>query len=217
MSHTKDIPAFSFKVARSILEMVKYKDVHTFFHCCRVGENARHLAKAAGLTDYEQTVAEYSGLFHDIGKMAVPDHILLKPARLTEDEYNLIKLHPLKSVQIMEPFLDDPFFQDVKAGVESHHERIDGKGYPYGLKDNEIPLMGRLVAIVDAVDAMISTRPYCKGLSIEKVQSELIKYSGSQFDAKLVQIYLATYESYNKSNQESSSKYTAQRILKVAV
>ena len=215
-----EIPDWSSRVTKSILNSLKAKDSHTYFHCLRVGKTARLLGKSAGLSDYEQKVLEYSGIFHDIGKIAVPDDVLFKPARLTRDEYRMMKLHPLQSVEIIAPLIDDPFFKDVMPAVELHHERLDGTGYPYGLEDKDIPLLTKIVSIVDSVDAMVSTRPYCKGMPMERVIGELKRCSGTQFDPDLVKIYIEAYQYWSKEKavdpRESDGVLVADTLLRAA-
>ena len=128
-----DIPDWARVVTKSILETVKSKDPHTFIHCCGVGRSAKLLGKAAGLNEYEQIVLEYAGLLHDVGKVGIPDKILFKPAKLSPEEIHMMKMHPVKSLQIIKPLIHHKFFEDVSQGVELHHERLDGLGYPYGL------------------------------------------------------------------------------------
>jgi HD-GYP domain-containing protein (c-di-GMP phosphodiesterase class II) len=213
-----DIPDWASHVTKALLKTLKAKDPHTFFHCCRVGRSARLLGKAAGLNEYEQHVLEYSGIFHDIGKIAIPDDVLFKPAKLSRDEYRLMKLHPVQSLDIITPLMDEAFFKDVAPAVELHHERLDGTGYPYGLSEKDIPIMTRIVTIVDSVDAMVSSRPYCKGLSMERVISELKRCSGTQFDESLVKIYLEAYKFWEKEKpkQEEGGLLVADHLLKAA-
>ena len=201
-----DIPDWSSKVTKAILNSLKAKDSHTYFHCLRVGKSARLLGKSAGLNDYEQKVLEYSGIFHDIGKIGIPDDVLFKPAKLTRDEYRLMKNHTLQSVEILDPLREVPFFKDIIPAVELHHERLDGTGYPYGLDAKDIPLITRIVSIVDSVDAMVSTRPYCKSMPMDRVISELKKYSGSQFDEDLVKVYIEAHKFWNKESKEDQKK-----------
>lgn len=169
---------------------VRGKDPETFSHCVRVSQAAQRLAQAAGLNEYEQRVAEHTGLFHDIGKIAVPDAILHKPNRLTEEEFEVLRDHPQKSAELISPFINEPFFRDLIPGVLHHHERVDGLGYPHARIGQDLPLMARLVAIVDTFDAMTNDRAYRKGLPEEEVIEELKAFSGRQFDADLVKIYL---------------------------
>ncbi len=185
-----DIPDWATHFASAILQTVKEKDPHTFLHCCRVGRNSRQLAKALGLNLFEQAVMEYSGLFHDVGKVGVPDSILLKPGRLEPAEVEVMKLHPLKSAAIIEPMSHVNFFKELLPGIYAHHERIDGTGYPFNLTGDMIPLSGRVIAIVDSYDAMTNVRPYRNPLSKDKVLKELRDFSGRQFDEHLVKVFL---------------------------
>jgi HD-GYP domain-containing protein (c-di-GMP phosphodiesterase class II) len=185
-----EIPAWAADAASSILQTVLKKDPFTFHHCCRVGLGARRLGKAMQLSNYEQALLEYSGLFHDIGKVGLSDSILLKPGRLTADEFNMMKDHAQMSVDIIRPLTRHAFFRFMIPGIRYHHERFDGKGYPNGLMGEKIPLLARTIAIVDAVDAMMHVRPYREAQSWEYAQKELLDYSGTQFDPNLVRIFL---------------------------
>ncbi len=213
-----DIPDWTTDVTKALLQALKAKDPHTFFHCCRVGKAARLLGKAAGLNEYEQHVLEYSGIYHDIGKIAIPDEVLFKPAKLTRDEYRLMKLHPVQSMEVIAPLMGESFFKDIAPGVELHHERLDGTGYPYGLAEKDIPIMTRIVSIVDSVDAMVSSRPYCKGMPMERVISELKRCSGTQFDEALVRIYLDAYKFWEKerADKDKDNLFVADSLLRAA-
>ncbi len=184
------IPDWATPTAMAILETVKAKDPHTFFHCCRVGRAARLLGRVLGFDSYNQMVLEFSGMLHDVGKVGIPDDILFKSSALSEDEFHMMRLHPLKSAQIIRPLVHNSFFKDVLPGVELHHERPDGLGYPYKLSGSEISEMVRIVTLVDAVDAMMSARPYRKAMSFQFVKSELKKHAGTQFDANMVKEFL---------------------------
>ena len=216
-----NIPDWASRVTKSILNSLKAKDCHTYFHCLRVGRSARLLGRSAGLNGYEQLVLEYSGLFHDVGKIGIPDEILFKPKKLSREEFHLIKLHPLQSIQIIDSLTDTPFFKDILPAVELHHEKLDGTGYPYGLEAKDIPLLTRIVSIVDSVDAMLSTRPYRKGLPMEKALSELKRCSGTQFDEDLVKIYMDAYKFWSKESKDDAKKKddgisVADALLKIA-
>lgn len=140
------------------------------------------------MTEEELVHVRRGALLHDIGKLAIPDSILLKPGKLTEEEWAIMKKHPeyaytmLYPIRYLRPALDIPY---------SHHERWDGKGYPRGLKGEEIPLAARIFAVVDAWDAMRSDRPYRKALPVDEALAEIQKGAGTQFDPKVVEVFLA--------------------------
>lgn len=188
-----DIPDWTLEVANSLMEAVRQKDVETYFHCIRVSRGTRLLAKAAGLNEIDQKAAEFAGLFHDIGKIGIPDSILLKPARLTDEEYELMKNHPEMSVQLLKPLEGVEFFARMLPGIRHHHEWFDGRGYPHGLNGEDIPFESRLVLIADTYDAMTADRAYRKGRAPEVAYKELVDYSGRQFDPQLVKIFLDSH------------------------
>ena len=196
-----DIPNWAEEVTQALMASLKLKDPETFYHCCRVGKMAGLLAQAAGLNEYEQKVAEFSGLFHDIGKISLPSHILHKAGSLNKSEYELVKEHPLKSAEILQP-IENPFFKDLIPGVECHHERVDGRGYPFKLLGDEIPLMARLILIVDTCDAMSQSRSYREGLPMDIVYREIKKFSGQQFDSQLAKIFLEAHPHWQKRNSD---------------
>lgn len=184
------------------MESVKAKDLATYEHCIRVSRNARLLARAAGLDEMDQKVIEFAGLFHDIGKIGVPDDILLKPAKLTEHEFSVMKTHPEKSVQILTPLSGIEFYKRLIPGVLHHHERFDGKGYPHCIKGEEIPLEARLILVVDTFDAMTATRAYRKGLPAEVADKELLDFAGRQFDPQLVKIFVEARQTWTEADMK---------------
>lgn len=213
-----NIPDWALQVASSILVTVKEKDPHTFFHCCRVGRGSRQLAKAMGLNEFEQAVLEFSGLFHDIGKVGIPDNILLKPGRLDRDEIEVMKAHPLKSAAILEPLSDNAFFRFLMPGVRYHHEKVDGTGYPFKLSGERIPLPARVVAVVDTFDAMTNVRSYRKGLPRDKILQELKDFANRQFDAQVVKIFLESLPHFENTapGEIEKEEQVIARLLKVA-
>lgn len=167
---------------------LEFRDLETEGHSQRVTELTLKLARRMGMTEEELVHVRRGALLHDIGKLAIPDSILLKPGKLTEEEWAIMKKHPeyaytmLYPIRYLRPALDIPY---------SHHERWDGKGYPRGLKGEEIPLAARIFAVVDAWDAMRSDRPYRKALPVEEALAEIRKGAGTQFDPKVVDVFLA--------------------------
>ena len=210
------LPSWATELANSILLAVKSKDPFTFYHCCRVGRQARRLAKSMGLTKHEQNVLEYSGLFHDIGKIGIPDSILLKPDRLVQDELKIMKSHPIKSAEMIESLIHIPFFRFVLPGIRCHHERFDGSGYPFGLVAERIPLPARIIAVVDTVDAMTNSRPYRKALSLEHTLQELKDCSGSQFDPNIVNAYLDSKVYQQLGTIDGNEEVVVPAVLKKA-
>lgn len=167
------------------------RDKETEGHTQRVTEMALHLARAVGMTE-EELVHVYRGsLMHDIGKMGIPDSILLKPAPLTPEEIELMKMHPiyayhlLKPIRFLHPALDIPY---------CHHERWDGSGYPRGLKGTQIPLAARIFAVVDVWDALVSDRPYSPRWQKEDALRYIKDYAGVYFDAEIVDIFIKMME-----------------------
>ena len=175
------------QAARTILKALDVKDNYTFGHSMRVAYFSLVTGTEAGLNDEEMYELELSAIFHDIGKIGTPDAILNKPSRLTEEEFLIMKQHPEKSFEILQDF---PTFQKIADNARLHHERYDGKGYPLGLKAEDIPTAARIILIADTFDAMTSTRSYRKGLPYEVAFEELLQFSGTQFDPKLVQQFI---------------------------
>ncbi len=194
---SKDIPDWSVEIAQSIMVKVKEKDAETFDHCVRVSRMARLLAEAACLPESECRVIEYAGLFHDIGKVGVPDDILMKPSKLTDSEYEVMKSHPLLSCEILKPISSVEFFAKTLPGVRHHHERYDGRGYPEGLMGEKIPIASRVILVVDTFDAMTWSRPYRKGLPAAVAYKELKEFAGRQFDPRMVDVFLQFHSRWN--------------------
>lgn len=163
------------------------KDHYTYGHSENVSRYAVKLAKGAGFDKEKIDIVRNAGLLHDIGKIGVPESILTKAEKLTKKEYEIMKKHVDISITIIKHI---PNLIKVIPAIMSHHERYDGKGYPRGIKGENIPIEGRCLCIVDAFDAMTTDRPYCKALSTEEALVELRKFSGTQFDPGLVEIFI---------------------------
>ncbi len=176
---------------RSLAEAIDAKDSYTRGHSDRVADYAEALARKLDLEEDMLSAVRCAGYLHDTGKIGIPDAILLKPGKLTDEEYSQIMNHPILSHKIIEP-VQFPF--EVKPLVRHHHERIDGSGYPDGLVGEEIPLGARIIGIADAYEAMTSDRPYRKALSHQAAMEELKRCSGSQFDSELVEAFVEVVE-----------------------
>ncbi|HAR44585.1 MAG TPA: integral HD domain-containing protein [Bdellovibrionales bacterium] len=211
-----EIPDWAQAVAKTLLRALKERDPYTYGHCRRVARNAKLLAEAAGLNEFEQSVVEYASLFHDLGKIGVPDTVLLKPGRLTEDEEAVMRLHPVKSAEMMNSLIHIPFFRATLPGIRHHHERIDGTGYPDGLKGTEIPFVSRILLVADTFDAMTTTRPYRKGLAHEIAYKELERYSNLQFDAALVEMFVKAHPGWPVLSEEETGELFVSVPLKKA-
>lgn len=185
-------------------------DPFTYAHCLRVGEHSRKLAKFAGFSEYQCKVAQFSGLLHDVGKMGVDLAITHKPGKLEPHEYEIMKGHSILSQEIIEPLTSHEFFRQILPAVRGHHERLDGEGYPDRLHGEDIPVISRVILIVDTLDAMGQDRAYRKGMPIDKIYDELQKYSGTQFDSALVRIFLEAHSRY--WHQEKADAETLERV-----
>ena len=211
-----DIPDWAMDVSTTLLQALKERDPYTYGHCRRVARNARLLARAAGLDEYQQRIIEFSSLFHDLGKIGIPDSILLKPGRLTESEEAIMRAHPVKSVEILKPLSQIQFFRSTLPGVRHHHERIDGAGYPDGIQGDNIPLTARILLIADTFDAMTTTRPYRKGLDFDFAYKELKQFSGRQFDPQLVQVFLKAHPKWGALETDITEEFVAAHYRRAA-
>jgi putative nucleotidyltransferase with HDIG domain len=170
-----------------IAKTMDAKDHYTAGHSLRVMDCSVKIARALKLSEVEIEILKQACLLHDIGKIKIPDGILNKKSPLTEKEREFIYQHPLVGRQILSTVTD---FQDIIDVIYAHHERIDGNGYPRGLKKNEIPLLARILSVADAYDAMRSERPYRKSKNKLQVQTELERVKGTQLDPLIVDALL---------------------------
>jgi putative nucleotidyltransferase with HDIG domain len=169
----------------ALVKAIETRDPYTSGHSLRVASLAVRIADAMGLSLKKQRDIEIAAKLHDIGKIeSTYTDILSKKSGLTAEEREIIESHVLKGVEVLEQL--SSFSEEVIASVRGHHERVDGRGYPDGLEGDEIPLPARIIKVCDAIDAMLSDRPYRKALSLEQVREQLIVYSGRQFDLGVV-------------------------------
>jgi putative nucleotidyltransferase with HDIG domain len=173
--------------AEALAAALEAKDSYTADHASSIAEWAIEVGEQFGLDADALRDLRYGAIFHDIGKIAIPDAILNKPGPLNEHELEVIKRHPIVGEQILEPV---PFLDQVRRIVRHDHERWDGGGYPDGLKGRQIPIGARIVLVVDAFHAMISDRSYRKGMSEESARLELRAHAGTQFDPDVVEAFL---------------------------
>lgn len=166
---------------------VEARDPYTGGHLWRVSQLARLLAQAASLHRQEIEAIAIGGFLHDLGKIGIPDHILTKNGKLTDDEYAIIKTHPQVGWNLLQ---GHPLAGLAEAAIRSHHEMPNGRGYPQGLKQDEIPVAAKIVGLCDAFDAMTSTRPYRTGMPIEKALDIIEQNLDEQFDATLGALFI---------------------------
>ncbi|MFA5786508.1 MAG: HD domain-containing phosphohydrolase [Actinomycetota bacterium] len=172
---------------RGIVAAVEAKDPYTRGHSERVALLAEMMGLEMGMADPRLQALKYAALLHDVGKLAVPKHVLNKPDRLDEEEYGMIKEHPARSSDVLGEI---DFLKEAAVAVYHHHERCDGEGYPSGLTNSEIPLYARVISVCDAFDSMTSQRAYRRSMSVEAAVAELRRCCGTQFDPDIV----ATFE-----------------------
>lgn len=178
-------------ITRSLAEAIEAKDIHTRGHCERTAWYAVATARELGMSEAVIETIEIATLLHDIGKIGVPENILLKPGGLTQDEFEKVKNHPFTSFKILS---SGEFPKEIVTGVSQHHERIDGRGYPNGLSGDEISIEARIIEVADSFEAMVSNRPYRNALDVDAAIMELKRCAGKQFDPKVVDAFLNVLE-----------------------
>lgn len=186
---------------------VEAKDPYTRGHSDRVSEYSILIGEKLNLSKKDLKDLKIGGLFHDIGKIGVPDEILKKETRLTDDEYSEIKNHPNIGVHILS---NASIFKDILPIVKHHHEKYDGTGYPGKLKGEEIPFLARITAVADSFDAMTSKRTYRDSLPMETVISEFQRCKGSQFDPQITDIFLDILYNHFNQIQKIQEKYVSE-------
>lgn len=172
---------------KSLIAAINKRDLYTEGHCKRVTEMSMVLAEKIGLADYERDVIRVVGPIHDLGKIGIPDAILLKPGKLTDEEYALMKGHSMYGEQIMNRF---EILAKEAMIIRHHHERYDGRGYPDALRGSEIPVCSRVLAVCDTYDAMATNRPYRNALVVREILDEIERCKGSQFDPDIADSFI---------------------------
>ena len=202
------------KLEKAYLEMVETlrfaveaKDTYTRGHSDRVSEYSVLIGQKLGLTEDQIKTLRIGGLFHDIGKIGIPDSILLKPSKLSDDEYSQIKNHPAIGAHILG---SADIFKDIIPIVNHHHEKYDGTGYPGMLKGEEIPYLARIAAVADTFDAMTSRRSYRGPIDIEHVKDEIKRCEGTQFDPQVAEAFLEILNNNYEKIQEIQNKYVSE-------
>ena len=178
-------------MVQTLRSAVEAKDTYTRGHSDRVAEYSVLIGEKLGLAEDQIKTLKIGGLFHDIGKIGIPDSILLKPGKLTDDEYSEIKNHPSIGAHILG---SAKTFQDIVPIVKHHHEKYDGNGYPSRMKGEEIPYLARIAAVADTFDAMTSRRSYRDAIDLQKVKDEIKRCEGTQFDPQIAEAFLDILE-----------------------
>ena len=183
---------------------IEAKDIYTRGHSDRVAAYSVLIGKKMGLSDEDLRTLQIGGLFHDIGKIGVPDSIIQKAGKLNDDEYSQIKQHPNIGVHILS---NATIFKDILPIVEHHHEKFDGTGYPGKLAGEDIPYLARIAAVADSFDAMASKRAYRDSLPMDKIISEFMRCRGTQFDPKIDDVFIDILENHFDEIREIQEKY----------
>ena len=185
-------------------QTVEAKDPYTRGHSDRVSEYSVLIGKKLGLDEKTLHILKIGGLFHDIGKIGIPDSILLKESKLSDEEYSQIKNHPMIGVHMLG---DAAIFTDILPIIKHHHERYDGRGYPSQLVGDDIPYVARIAAVADTFDAMTSKRSYRDSLPIDVVRAEIERCSGTQFDPNIAKVFLDIMDNDFDLIREIQEKY----------
>ncbi len=195
------------EIVETLRFTVEAKDTYTRGHSDRVSAYSVLIGEKLGLSEGDIKTLKIGGLFHDIGKIGIPDSILLKEDKLTDDEYSQIKNHPAIGAHILSSV---SYFKDMIPIVRYHHERYDGKGYPERLSGENIPFLARIAAVADSFDAMTSKRSYRNSLSLDIVIDEIEKNKGTQFDPKIADIFLDILKNEPEKIKKIQSEFNTQ-------
>lgn len=201
------------QTAMALANAIDAKDEYTHGHSMRVAEYARKIAEEAGKDEKYCTDIYYAGLLHDVGKIGVPVSIINKVGKLSDEEFAEIKKHPVIGKQILSSITKSPY---LSIAANSHHERYDGRGYPEGLKGDDIPEIARIISVADSYDAMTSKRSYRDPIPQQKVREEIVKGSGTQFDPEFAKIMLHLIDldtEYQMKEHEEVSELSGKNIL----
>ena len=204
--NNKKLEKLNDNVIKALAFTIDAKDRYTSGHSQRVANYSLELAKRLGKSEEEQRLIYYAGLLHDVGKIRVPEEVLNKPGRLTDTEFDQIKVHTISGYHILKDIYDEPH---IALGAKYHHERYNGKGYPDGLSGNNIPEVARIIGVADAYDAMASNRSYRDALPQEVVRKEIEKGRGEQFDPIVADVMLQMIDEdpdYTMKQVESAQK-----------
>lgn len=211
--HAEEMAALHLRTIEALALAIEAKDHTTHDHLERVQVYALELGKELGLSGDEMEALRAASLLHDIGKLAVPEHIISKPGRLTPEEFDKMEIHPVVGAEILERV---QFPYPVVPIVMSHHERWDGSGYPSGLKGEEIPLGARILSAVDCLDALASDRQYRRALPLDKAMAQVVAESGKTFDPKVVELLQKRYVELEQMAAKKQDKMQLSTDVKIS-
>jgi len=211
--YAEDMASLHVRTIEALALAIEAKDQTTHAHLCRVQLYALEIGKELGLSEDEIQALRAAAVLHDIGKLAVPEHIISKPGRLSPEEFEKMKIHPVVGAEILERV---QFPYPVVPIVRSHHEKWDGSGYPYGLRGEEIPIGARILAAVDCLDALASDRQYRRALPLDKAMEAVAALAGESFDPKVVEVLQRRYaELERKATAQASTRARLSTDLKI--
>ncbi|MCG3125195.1 MAG: hypothetical protein CHACPFDD_00010 [Phycisphaerae bacterium] len=193
----QNMQTMAFETVCALVRAIDQKDHYTSGHAERVGWLARMTGQALGLAEHDLEMLEWAGLLHDVGKIGISEEILNKPGRLTPEEFEIMKRHPLMSYEVLRPVAS---LAPILEGVKYHHENHDGSGYPDGLSGTAIPLFARIIHVVDIFDALTSTRSYRAGFTLEKAYAILREGAGTVTDPQVTHTFLEMIDRYRREN-----------------
>lgn len=185
-----------------IISTLEARDPYTSHHSSRVAEMTEEICDLLNLTEEEKETYHIAAHLHDIGKIGIRDSVLLKEGKLSDEEWEIMKSHSVQGYNILKNVKS---FEEVAKIVRAHHERFDGKGYPDGLKGEEIPLGARIIAVADSIDAMISDRPYRKEMNPEFCKEQIIKNIGIMYDPQIAACVIEHWTEVLKSREDESN------------
>jgi putative nucleotidyltransferase with HDIG domain len=212
--HAEEVSNLHLRTIEALALAIEAKDQTTGDHLQRVRVYAMELARELGLSEDEIEALRAASVLHDIGKLAVPEHIIAKPGKLTPEEFDKMKIHPIVGAEILEQ-VDFPY--PVVPIVRAHHEKWDGSGYPAGLKREEIPIGARILAAVDCLDALASDRQYRRALPLDQAMAKVASESGTSFDPEVVDILLRRYVELEKLAREQPVRAPAKLSTDIKV
>ena len=188
--HDQNLREMFINTTKALAAAIDAKDPYTRGHSQRVAQISLEIAKEIGHSPSEQQKVNVAALLHDVGKIGIEDHILKKPSQLTDEEYNVIKQHPRWGAMIMGHINQ---LKEVIPGIQYHHERLDGSGYPEGRAGDQIPMLARIIAVADTFDAMTTDRLYQKAMDPQFVVGKLVEWKGTRYDPRVVDAMARIY------------------------